>query len=94
MPIFGAAYAAPNKGTTILYQLRPQKTVLNPPVNDKIQRLFKALECFTSTFKGSSTFQVCANPVLNIQVNNFSSCYMTGVTRKEFRKPKFCYLES
>ena len=37
VPLFGAAYAAPNKGTTILYGSRPQKTVLNPLANGKIQ---------------------------------------------------------
>ena len=51
--------------------------MLNPPVNGKIQGLFKAFECFSSTFQGkfnfqgllqdksvySSTFQACANPV-------------------------------
>ena len=50
--------------------------MLNPPVNGKIQGLFKAFECFSSTFQGkfnfprtfedsavySSTFQACANP--------------------------------
>ena len=39
--LFGTAYAAPNKGTTILYLFRSPKTVLNPPVNGKIQGLFK-----------------------------------------------------
>ena len=44
---------------------------MNPPVNGKIQGLFKAFECFSSTFQGkfnfedspvySSTFQACAN---------------------------------
>ena len=52
VPVFGAAYAAPNKGTTILYWFRSPKTVLNPPVNGKIQNLFKAFECFSSTFQG------------------------------------------
>ena len=32
VPLFGAAHAAPNKGTTILYWFRSQKWVLNPPV--------------------------------------------------------------
>ena len=63
VPLFGAAYAAPNKGTTILYWFRPPKTVLNPPVNGKNQGLFKACECFSSAFQYSSTFQACANPV-------------------------------
>ena len=40
--------------------------MLNPPVNGKIQGLFNAFECFSSTFQDSpvysNTFQVCANP--------------------------------
>ena len=44
--LFGAAYAAPNKVTTILYWLRSPKTVLNPPVNGKIQGLFKGFASF------------------------------------------------
>ena len=49
------------------------QTVLNPTINGKIQGLFNAFECFSSTFQGkfnfqdspvySSTFQACANPV-------------------------------
>ena len=72
VPLFGAAYAAPNKGTTILYWFWSPKTVFTPPVNGKIQGLFKAIKCFSSTFQGkfnfqdspiySSTFQACANP--------------------------------
>ena len=42
VPLFGAAFAAPNKGTTILYWFRPPKTVLNLLANGKIQGLFKA----------------------------------------------------
>ena len=51
------------------------KTVLNPPVNGKIQRLFKALGVFQVLFKANlvfkdfsrqscypSHFQACANP--------------------------------
>ena len=41
VPLFGA----PNKGTTILYCFR--SPVLNPPVNGKIQELFKAFGCFS-----------------------------------------------
>ena len=37
MPIFGAAYAAPNKGTTILYLFRALSTVLSPIENSRIQ---------------------------------------------------------
>ena len=50
VPLFGTAYAAPNKDTTNLYWLRSLKTVLNPPVNGKIQGLFKVFECFFSVF--------------------------------------------
>ena len=52
VPLFGAAYAAPNKGTLILYCFRSPKALLNPPINGKIQGLFKAFECFSSTFQG------------------------------------------
>ena len=57
VPLFGAAYAAPNKGYTILYGFRSRKTVLNPPVNGTIQGLFKAFECLSRTFQGKFNFQ-------------------------------------
>ena len=34
-----------------------QKTVLNPLANGKIQGLFKAFECFSSTFQGKFIFK-------------------------------------
>ena len=68
MPLFGAAYAAPNKDTTTLYLFRSPKTVLNPPVNGKIQRLFHAFLCFSSTFQGKFKFQGLFKTVLYIQV--------------------------
>ena len=68
MPLFGAAYAAPNKGTTILYLFRSPKRLLNPPVNDKIQGLFKVIECFSSTFQGNFNFRGLFKTVLYIQV--------------------------
>ena len=68
MPLFGASYAAPNKDTTILYWFRSPKTVLKTPVNGKIQGLFKAFECFSSTFQGKFNFQGLFKTVLNIQV--------------------------
>ena len=40
VPLFGAAYAAPNKVNTILYLIRSPKTVLNH-VNGEIQALLK-----------------------------------------------------
>ena len=57
MPLFGAAYAAPNKSTTILYRFRSPKTLLNPPVNGKIQGLFKAFECFQVLSKANLVFK-------------------------------------
>ena len=44
-----------------------QKTLLNPPVNGKIQGLFKGFECFSSTFRGKFTFQGLFKTVLYIQ---------------------------
>ena len=68
VPLFGAAYAAPNKGTTILYRFRPSKPVLNPLANGKIQRLSNAFECFSSTFQSKFYFQGLFKTVLYIQV--------------------------
>ena len=57
MPIFGAAYAAPNKGTTILSWFRSLSTVISPTENSRIQVIFKAFEWFSSTFQGRFNFQ-------------------------------------
>ena len=46
-----------NKGTTILYWFRPPETLMNPPVNGKSHGLFKAFECFSSTFQSKFNFQ-------------------------------------
>ena len=42
--LFGAANAAPNKGTTILYSFRSLSTVLSSTENRRIQGLFNAFE--------------------------------------------------
>ena len=42
--------------------------MLNPPVNGKIQVLFKDFECFSSTFQGKVNFQWLFKTVLYIQV--------------------------
>ena len=68
MPLFGEAYAAPNKGTTIKYWFRSPKTQLNPPANSKIQVLFEVFECFSSTFQVKFNFQGLFKTVLFIQV--------------------------
>ena len=57
VPLFGAAYAAPNKGTTILYWFKSLSTVLSPTENRRIKGLFKAFEWFSSTFQGIFNFQ-------------------------------------
>ena len=57
VPLFGEAYAAPNKGTTILYWLRSLSTVLSSTYNRRIQGLFKTLEWFSSIFQDRFNFQ-------------------------------------
>ena len=52
----------------ILYWLRSPKTVLNPPVNGKIQGPFKTFECFSSTFQGKLNFQGLFKTVMYIQI--------------------------
>ena len=47
---------------------RSTKTLSNPPVNGKIQGLFKAFECFSSTFQGKFKFQGLFKTVLYIQL--------------------------
>ena len=42
--------------------------MLNPPVNGKIQGLFKVFECFSSTFQGKFNFQRLFKTTLYIQV--------------------------
>ena len=44
VPLFGAAFAAPKKGTAILYSLRSLSIVLNSTEKRRIQGLFKAFE--------------------------------------------------
>ena len=44
------------------------KKLLNPPENGKIQGLFNAFECFSSTFQGKLYFQRLFKTVLYIQV--------------------------
>ena len=58
VPLFGAAFAAPNKGTTILYWFRTLSTVLSSTENRRFQELFKAFEGFSSAFQGRCNFQV------------------------------------
>ena len=48
---FGAAFAAPNKGTVILYWFRSLSTVLCPTENRRIQGLSRHLSDFQGLFK-------------------------------------------
>ena len=57
VPLFGAAFAAPNKATTILYWFRSLSTVLSSTENRRVRGLFNALEWFSSTFQGRFNFQ-------------------------------------
>ena len=57
VPLFGAAFAAPNKGTAILYSFRSLSTVLSSTENRQIQGLFKEFEWFSSTFQGRFKFR-------------------------------------
>ena len=60
----------------LLHQIKAQKfytdtglqRVLNSPVNGKIQELFKAVVCFSSTFQGKLNFQGLFKSILYIQV--------------------------
>ena len=55
--LFGAAFAATNKGTTILHWFSSLSTVLSPTENSRIQGLFKAFGWFSSTLQGRFNFQ-------------------------------------
>ena len=68
VPLFGPAYAASNKGTHNLILIYIIKESVNPPVNGKIRGLFKAFECFSSTFQGKFNFQGLFKTVLYIKV--------------------------
>ena len=51
-----------------LYLIMSPETMLNPPINDKTQGLFKAFECFSNTFQCKFNFQGLFKTVLYIQV--------------------------
>ena len=57
VPLFGAAFAAPNKGTTILYKFGSLSAVLSSTENRRIQGLFKALSIFPVLFKADLIFK-------------------------------------
>ena len=57
VPLLGAAFAAPNKATTIIYWYSSLSIVLSPTENSRIQGLFKAFEWFSSTFMADLIFK-------------------------------------
>ena len=57
VPLFGAAFATPNKGTKVLFWFRSLSTVLIATENRKIQGIFKAFAWFSSTFQGIFNFR-------------------------------------
>ena len=61
-------YGAINWCSIFYTDLGLQKQCLNPLANGKIQGLFKAFECFSSTFQGKFYFQGLFKTVLYIQV--------------------------
>ena len=61
--------------------------MLNPPVKGKIQGLFKAFECFSSTFLGRFLFQVLYFQVLfkPVRTLKYSSTLQTEFfTKKQY----------
>ena len=56
MPLFGAASAAPNKGTTISYRFRSLSTVLSPAENRRNQDFSRPLSYFPVLFKAYLIF--------------------------------------
>ena len=91
------AYAAPKKGTTILYWFRSPKTVLNPPVNCKIQGLFKAFQCFQVLFKANLIFkdlskQSCIFKYFSSQCEP-CSC-LISLTKRTTCFMRFCFFSS
>ena len=57
VPLFGAAFAAPNKGTSILYWIRSLPTVLSSTEIGRIQGLSKPLSDFPLLFKADLIFK-------------------------------------
>ena len=64
MPLFCAAFAAPNKGTTVLFCFRSLSTVLIPTEN-RIQGLFQAFRDFPVLFKAYLIFKAVQEGPLN-----------------------------
>ena len=57
MPLFGATYAAPNIGTTILYGFRSLSTVLSPTEIVEFKDFLRLLGDFPVLFKADLIFK-------------------------------------
>ena len=57
VPLFGAAFAAPNKGTPILYSFRSLSTVLSSTENRKFKDFSRHLSDFPVLFKADLIFK-------------------------------------
>ena len=57
VPLFGAAFAAPNKGTTILYWFRSLSTVFSSTENKKIKDFSRLFSGFSVLFKADLIFK-------------------------------------
>ena len=76
--------------------------MLNPLVNGKIQRLFKAFECFSSTFQGKFNFQGLFKTNLYIQVlfkpvqtlSNYSLLFKHIQLREQWLSARVLYSRS
>ena len=69
VPLFGAAYAAPNKGTTILYRFRPPKNSVESSCKMvKFKDFSRPLSVFQVLFKANFIFKDFSKTVLYIQV--------------------------
>ena len=86
VPLFGAAYAAPNKVTTILYRFMPQKTVLNPHAMVKFKDFSRPLSVFQVLLKANFIFKDFSRRSLIFKY--FSSlcepCYMVIKRKPDF----------
>ena len=81
VPIFGAAYAASNKGTTLLYRFRSLSAVLSPLQKiEEFKDFSRHLSVFQVLFKANLIFKDFSR-LLYIQVL-FKPCKPCGANHK------------
>ena len=67
--------------------------MLNPPVNGKIEELFKAFECFSSTFQGKFYFQGLFKTVGTLFVYLLYAEFMQESCQNRVAKHEFSFRE-